>query len=311
MIRRIRRAFAGLRRGWRGGPEGDPRIPAAPVLATSALLSGASQAGQSGPELERLLRAVQDSKRRAGLIDSDPMTPLIDTQVQLVAHLCRSSQAGLQSDHDLKTLLGRVVPLIERLIAMVSWLSRELGDTQNALQNWQGARPERGRAVRWEGWDLVIRPSVALVSVVAVGLALVLVVFITRASAMAEGLAAGRATVLAEVQEIDDGLRSAFHQGPLAARDWLSLMRWNPLGQALANCKGEAVVLQGDRRYCKIPLWIEAALPETDPPSLVPVGPETSGRPKTPPPPPPEESGFERFLRPPPPGPVQFGPARR
>ncbi|TGD94591.1 hypothetical protein [Methylobacterium nonmethylotrophicum] len=73
---------------------------------------------------------------------------------------------------------------------------------------------------------------------------------------------AGDRSARAEITTIEDSVRAAFREGPGAAALWTDLMRWNDPKAALATCReaGE-ILIQGGRRACRIPFWIERPPP--------------------------------------------------
>lgn len=53
-------------------------------------------------------------------------------------------------------------------------------------------------------------------------------------------------------------VQAANRNGPKAAKHWTALMEWNDVDAALASCnRPDATSVQGGRRVCQMPLWIE------------------------------------------------------
>ena len=104
----------------------------------------------------------------------------------------------------------------------------------------EAARLAIGDLIRW------VRPAAVIL---AAGLLVALV---------GGGYWWGHSSATARIQETETGLAAAFANGPEAARQWWSLMAWNDPREALAQCQGRAVSVQGGRRACAVPLWIEA-----------------------------------------------------
>ena len=68
----------------------------------------------------------------------------------------------------------------------------------------------------------------------------------------------GSSTAQAAIHETEWRLQTAFRQGEEGASVWAGLMEWNDdiLG-AIRQCSGAATSIQGGRRGCQVPLWIE------------------------------------------------------
>jgi hypothetical protein len=83
------------------------------------------------------------------------------------------------------------------------------------------------------------------------------VLFGVAAACLGSGYWWGHRSAKAVIAETETGLQTAFQNGPEAARQWWSLMAWNDPRKALAKCQGQAVHVEGGRRACDVPLWIE------------------------------------------------------
>jgi hypothetical protein len=75
----------------------------------------------------------------------------------------------------------------------------------------------------------------------------------------------GRWSALASVRETESGWAAMFRDGPRAAADWLDLATWNDPRQALAQCGSGNTAVQGGRKACRVPLWVEAPPKPTAP----------------------------------------------
>jgi hypothetical protein len=75
-----------------------------------------------------------------------------------------------------------------------------------------------------------------------------------------------RATVLVGITATEDGVRAVFREGPAAAVLWVDLMRWNDPRAALGGNRAPAeILMQGGRRACRVPFWVERAPPPSRP----------------------------------------------
>lgn len=107
----------------------------------------------------------------------------------------------------------------------------------------QGARVAMADAIRG------IRPTALFT---AAG-----VLFAVVAVCLAGGYWWGRSSAQSEIRQTEAGLQAAFSNGSDAAKAWWSLMAWNDPRKALAQCQGKAISIQGGRRACLVPLWVE------------------------------------------------------
>jgi hypothetical protein len=84
------------------------------------------------------------------------------------------------------------------------------------------------------------------------------VLFGTAVACLVGGYVWGGNVAEADIQETEAGLRVAFSNSPADAKNWMLLMQWNNVSEALRTCKSpnEAIVDHG-RRACALPLWIE------------------------------------------------------
>lgn len=95
-------------------------------------------------------------------------------------------------------------------------------------------------------------------------------------AAVATASADARAQALAEVHETEAALRAAFGaDGVPGAGMWVRLMNWNPsLNAVLAQCKGDKLFVQDNRRGCLVPLWYEPAPSAVQPSPTVSMEPQ-------------------------------------
>ncbi len=100
---------------------------------------------------------------------------------------------------------------------------------------------------------------------------------------VAQAFVDARALALAEIHEAEAGLRVAFAANGLAgAQTWQRFMLWNNLDDALAQCKGDKMFVQDNRRGCLVPLWFEPAPPALRPSPTVSIQPQPASPPPAP-----------------------------
>lgn len=324
MIARMRRAVAGLRRGWGNGP-GEAAAAATPASPPRPA-SGANPVFGSrvDPSLDELLRDVERNKRRAGLTDSDPMTPLIDAMLRLAVHEHGTAQDVIRSNAELTRATQDGIKDIGHALALAPEVRRAEAERLRAAAEGILAtlHHDLGQAVIRSSSEALNWRSRAIDANTATMIVVTLVICVL----VAAGCGARGAWLLARSSIVgtEDSLKAAFAQGPDAARIWADLMTWNPdLPVVLAGCR-RYTSPGSDRKACTVAVWAErdhalmvpqasgTVTPELtmttrgsapDPVTAVPARP--AAPPKT------QESPFGLGAFPQPNGPVQFGPARR
>lgn len=319
MIARVRRAAAGLRRGWNNEP--GKAAAAAHSASRPQQASGPTPASGASPSLDELVRDVEHNKRRAGLIDTDPMTPLVDAMLRLAAHSHGTAQDVIRSNAEAARASQEGAKDIKHALA----LAREVGNAEagrlRASADGLLATLQRdlGQAVIRSSNEALNWRSRAIDANTAALIVMTMVICILTSAGV--GSRGGWLLARSGLLRTEDSLRAAFAQGPDAAQTWADLMAWNPdLPGALTSCQRQTAP-GDDRKSCTIAVWAErdhalAALPAQRFITVEPAAAGGDARPNvviTPAQPPPAAPAAPFGLKdfPPPSGPVHFGPARR
>ena len=324
MIARMRRAVAGLRRGWGSGPGEAAAAATSASPPRPASGAGPVPGSRADPSLDELLRDVERNKRRAGLTDTDPMTPLIDAMLRLAVHEHGTAQAVIRSNAELARATQDGIKDIGHALALAPEVGHaEAGRLRAAADGILATlQHDLGQAVIRSSNEALNWRSRAIDA----NTAAMIVVTLVICTLVAAGCGARGGWLLARsgILEIEDSLQAAFAQGPDAARTWADLMAWNPdLPGVLTGCR-RYTSPGGDRKACTVAVWAERdhALVAPQASGTVTLEPTmtTGGRAPDPvtavparpaAPPKAQESPFGLGPLPQPNGPVQFGPARR
>lgn len=219
-----------------------------------------SPADRSINDTERLVTALRNAARHAGLRRDDPLAPLIITFIETIRFL---SERTSQSDRIITSASQRIAETVNR--------GRLTADAEAKRFRAELAKSEAETAQRIaaaiveaadETWTRRVR---VLDRNSAMGAALTL--FLVSAVCLAGGAYWGRSRAYADFHETEIGLHQAFRDGPDAAHAWQELMDWNDLRSALLTCNGASgkIHLQDGRRWCWLPFWIENPLKPRQP----------------------------------------------
>jgi hypothetical protein len=209
---------------------------------------GATAPGET--DMAELVERMRAAARQAGIDDDGPLTPLLEALMLTLTRLggLTDRNARISADHAaaLAAALNQARQAAdaetERFHARLDAAKAEtVRDVANHIA--RSADAALTRRVRvFDRNSALIAAAVLVGSILAAGLG---------------GYWWGNSSATAAIHETEVGLQAAFSDGPSAARDWLNLMTWNDPAQALAQCRGDSILIQGGRRACTVPLWIE------------------------------------------------------
>jgi len=225
-----------------------PVPPAAGSQPTLPAPDGGAAPGQT--DMAELVTRMRAAARQAGIDDDGPLTPLLDAFMLTLDRLgaLTDRNARISTEHaaalDTTLTLARQSANAETERFYAS-LDAAKAETVRDVANHIARSADAALTRRVRVFD---RNTALIAAAVLVGSIL---------AALAGGYWWGDSNATAAVHETEAGLQAAFSGGPEAARDWLNLMTWNDLEQALAQCRGDAVSIQSGRRGCMVPLWIE------------------------------------------------------
>jgi hypothetical protein len=225
--------------------------PSAAAAGSQAALpppNGAAAPGEA--DMAELVARMRAATRQAGIDDDGPLTPLLE------AFMLTLTRLGGLTDRNARISADHAAALVAALDQARQAADAETGrfharldaakaETVRDVANHIARSADAALTRRVRVFD---RNSALIAAAVLVG------------SILAAGLGGywwGNSSATAAIHETEVGLQAAFNNGPTAARDWLNLMTWNDSEQALAQCHGDSVVIQGGRRACTVPLWIE------------------------------------------------------
>ena len=231
-------------------PPPDHDKPAA--ARTQAALPAPAVSGQ--PDMAELVAQMRIAARQAGIDDDGPLTPLLDAMMLTLERL------GALTDRNARITTEHAAALSTALRD-----ARQAADaeTQRFYASLEAAKAKTVRDIA----DHIARSADAAltrrVRVFDRNTALTAAAVLAGGIliALGGGYGWGSLTALAGIHETEASLRVAFDNGPQAARTWLDLMLWNDPANALARCRGSAVSIQGGRRACQVPLWIDPPPP--------------------------------------------------
>ena len=203
-------------------------------------------------ETERLVAALREAARQAGLRRDDPMAPLVLAFMQTIKFL---GERSARSDH--------IAIDASRRIAKTVGQSRQAADAETkrfraALAETEADTVQRIATAIVETADVAWTRRVRVFDRNTAALA-GLVLFAVAAACLAGGAWWGRSSAYADFRETEAGLHDAFIDGPDRAYAWLQLMELNDPRAALLSCDAAQgrIHIQDGRRWCLVPLWIE------------------------------------------------------
>jgi len=226
--------------------------PASPAAAGSrAALPPPNDATASDEaDMAELVERMHAAARQAGIDDDGPMTPLLEAFVLTLTRLGTLTDRNARISADHATALAAALDQARRAADAETARFRAGLDTAKAetIRDVANHIARSADAALTRRVRVVDRNSVLIAAAVLAGSILV---------AGVGGYWWGQSSATAAIRETEVGLRAAFNNGPTAARDWLNLMTWNDVTQALSQCQGDSVSTQGGRRACNVPLWVE------------------------------------------------------
>ena len=239
---------------------------AAPPQSGAALAPPDGRSGSSpvpvskdAPEdVEALIAELREAARLAGIQRDDPMMPLLTTLAHQIRFLANRTA---KSDRVVAEMSERIIDALRQ--------SRQAADTEIARFQAGIAQTEAVTIQRIAyniaaAADRALTRRVTILQWNRVAWAATILVCLTVGS-LVGGYWWGRDTALSSIHETEAGLQVAFENGASAAQTWLNLMQWNTITSALAQCTEAAVSIQGGRKACTVPLWIEPPQPQTPP----------------------------------------------
>jgi hypothetical protein len=202
-------------------------------------------------ETERLLDELRSAVKTAGLEPDDVMMPLVTAFARSIRFM---AERGSTSDRMLAAAAERInAALIE---------ARRTADAEAERFNASILATETTIIQRIAG-SIAASADKALTRRVQVfdrntALWAAGALFGTAVACLVGGYVWGSNVAEADIHETEAGLRVAFSNSPADAKNWMLLMQWNNVSEALRTCKSpnEAIVDHG-RKACALPLWIE------------------------------------------------------
>ena len=233
-----------------------PEPAASPPLALVQMPSAA--AGIDGAT-KKLLDELRSAVKAAGVEPDDPMMPLVTAFAQSIRFM---AERGSMSD--------RVVTSASERIQAALVEARRTADAE--AERFSGAiLATETDIIRRIAGSIAASADKALTRRVKVfdrntALWAAAALFGTAVACLVGGYVWGSNVASADIHETEAGLRAAFSNSAADANNWMLLMEWNDLSQALKSCgNANQAILDHGRRACAMPLWIEkpqAAKPE-------------------------------------------------
>ena len=242
-----------------GRPPPGRTAPDTPAPTPADAVPAARIASSEQAEMTALVAQMRAAARQAGLDDDGPLTPLLEALMLALDRL------GALTDRTARASDEHIAGIRQLLT-----VAREAADSETARFR-AGLDTTKTEIIGEIARRIAQSADAALTRRVRVfdrntALIAAAVLFGSILGAFVGGYWRGSSTANAAIHETEAGLQAAFNQGPEAARDWLNLMTWNDVQDALAQCHGDAVVsIQFGRRACDVPLWIEKPVPAPPP----------------------------------------------
>ncbi len=222
-----------------------------------AIRPGPDLAGEPDVDtIERLVSALRDAVRRAGIQNDDPMMPLLTAFVQSIRFLDRRTSS---SDRTVTEASRRVT---DALLAARNAADAETERFRASLAATEASTIHRVAAAIGRSADQALARRVRVFDRNTALLAAFLLVA-TAGACLGGGYWWGSSNATSDIRETEAGLQAAFNQGPADARTWLDLMNWNAIQDSLSQCHFNpgAMFVDHGRKACNMPLWIEKPQP--------------------------------------------------
>ena len=215
----------------------------------------------SEDEFEHLVRNAQDRLRRAEQLAKLADDPATEAFSALAAHLdVLAGHHRLEKERvnvRLDVIDGRLDEIHEihadlrdvRAVAATAATS-EIGKAQadfarQAAQQIAASAARQLKTMTRTSWLQAVSAAVAI------GVA-------TFVSGGALGFAWGSGSAARTIATADEIVHFvAKEEGPAAAKDWSTLMRYNPIETLMAGCTGKNLAVEDGRKGCHMWLWIE------------------------------------------------------
>lgn len=209
-------------------------------------------------DVEALIAELREAARHAGIQRDDPMMPLLTTLAHQIRFLANRTA---KSDRIVAEMSERIIDALQqsRQAADAEIARFQAGIAQTETVTIQRIADNIARAA-----DRALTRRVTILQWNRVAWAAAILVVLTVGS-LVGGYWWGRDTALSSIHETEAGLQVAFENGAPAAQTWLNLMQWNDIASALAQCTEAALSIQGGRKACNVPLWIEPPPPPPPP----------------------------------------------
>ena len=239
---------------WRNLTKRATQAPIKPEPATPpprALVQSPLPAVDVDEETEKLLGELQRAVKTAGLEPDDPMMPLVTAFARSIRFM---AERGSTSD--------QVMALASERIRAALVEARHTADAEAGRFN---------AAVKAIETDIIHRISDSIASSADqafvrrvrvfdrnTALLAAAALFVTAIVCGVGGYVWGGNVAQADIQETEAGLKAAFSIDAADAKNWMLLMDWNNLGQALKSCgNANQAILDHGRHACALPLWTE------------------------------------------------------
>ena len=283
--------WAGLRQFLYGSPASNRAVPE-PATVPGQSISGSDPDAADARAQQELQRVMQDFDRliedlrkaaeRDGLHDDGPMVPTFQGLRFCLQALREMTGSMMRAEQRyVGRILGTLVAAREAVAAEVKRAQVQMEAAMAARQHQMtdqiadGVVRQASKGIDRLARNFDLKAGGCAAIFLLITFAVTQYVTQTRdamalSAAVAAASADARARTLAEIHETEAGLRAAFATNGLAGAEmWQKFMLWNNLDDALAQCKGDKLFVQDNRKGCLVPLWFEAAPPALPPSPLV------------------------------------------
>jgi len=200
---------------------------------------------------EKLLDELRSAVKAAGVEPDDPMMPLVTAFARSIRFM---AERGNTSDRVVASAAERInAALVEARRTADAEAERFsasiLATETNIIQRIAGsiaASADKALTRRVKVFDR----NTALWAAAAL--------FGTAIACGVGGYFWGGNVARAAIYETEEGLRAAFSHSYADANNWMLLMDWNDLSQALKSCgNANQAIIDHGRHACAVPLWTE------------------------------------------------------
>ena len=219
----------------------------------TAVVSAGASPDPNSEEVDKLLNELREATRRAGIQRDDPMMPLLTAMAHSIRFL---GDRTSRSDRVSQDASQRIIDALAQ--------GRQTADAELARFE-AGLTKTEADIIQRVGTSIARSADTALTRRVKVfdrntAMAAAGFLFAVGAACLGGGYWWGHYNASTNIQQIEQGLQSAFADDPATAKMWLNLMQWNDLRDALHQCSDPNYsAIEHGRRECTLPFWIEAA----------------------------------------------------